>query len=77
MNTIAARDGYESNVIVRQAIDALRTFGGRDLTYGQARELLPKWHRGDDLTADERRAVLSRFPRYCPDLEPGNSGPGW
>jgi hypothetical protein len=77
MTKITARDGYEANLIVQTAIDALRAFGGRDLTYGQARDLLPKWCQGGDLTEGERRAVLARFPRECPDMDPGNSGPGW
>lgn len=71
------RDGFDANVLVRTAVEALDEFGGGSLTYGEARALLPKWRKAAELTEFERRAVLSRFQKQCPDIEPRNSGPGW
>ena len=71
------RDGFDANVLVRTAVEALDSFGG-NLTYREARALLPRWQGAAELTEFERRAVLARFPKDCPDVEgPGNSGPGW
>lgn len=70
------RDGFDANPLVLTAVEALDRFAG-NLTYREARALLPKWRGAAELTEFERRAVLSRFPKDCSDIEPGNSGPGW
>lgn len=80
----ARADGYEASEIVRAAVGALAAFGG-ELTFGEARQLLPLWRYFRDLTEAECTAVLARFPRVCGDARggpapiqgPGNSGPGW
>jgi hypothetical protein len=84
VSIVPVNDGYESNPVVRQAVEALSAFGG-DLSYGQAQRLLPAWRFYSELTDRERTAVLARFPRACADTErdlppiqePGNSAAGW
>jgi hypothetical protein len=44
------------------AYRALRSFGGPDLTKGQARLLLLTWRFRDELTDEDTFAVLDRFP---------------
>lgn len=53
-------DGYETDPIVGEAVEALRSFG--DLNRDQASSILPMWRYFKELTTGEMLAATRRFP---------------
>lgn len=50
-----------ANPVIGQAVDALRTFGGRHLGPARARKVLEMWARRDQLTQDDVEQVIEQY----------------
>jgi hypothetical protein len=66
---------HRDPAVVDEAVQALRAFGGDNLTAHQATKLLEFWAGRDRLAGSQWREVIRRFPG-APIIETSHR-PGW